>query len=368
MKKLTVFLLAIIFCCTNILFFACKDDNPQNDNKILITDEPDGYTEPIFDVMTADYTQPSLTDEQMYKTVFETRSQKYLDVTTMPDPDCTKGEAVFIMMSLESSTMQGDTITSTYGYDYGYLCHDISTQITIDATYNRFTISHLTEYEISYQTYPVNNRYWQQYFSVMLDNEQFNDALADDYNGFVMTKVYDSTTERTYTFWEDGKITTIVDNKTMVGDKLVDSPKIRLVSFLFKQLDKSRESISISDKASLSTPFSAPIQLHYNGKIAQLNADDINNLLKVKPTQSVEHAKDLNRLFFTDKDYAFFFRNDNKDGPKYVITSDGTLYYTNFCVVSDTIISSSKLTGYQLQITYSYKNVFDFGKIKDLFK
>lgn len=368
MKKLTVFLLAIIFCCTNILFFACKDDNPQNDNKILITDEPDGYTEPIFDVMTADYTQPSLTDEQMYKTVFETRSQKYLDVTTMPDPDCTKGEAVFVMMSLESSTMQGDTITSTYGCDYGYLCHDISTQITIDTAYDRFTITQSTNDQRTDKSYPVNNRYWQQYFSVMLDNERFDDALADDYKGIVFTKIYDSTTERTYTFWEDGKITTIVDNKTMVGDKLVDSPKIRLVSFLFKQLEKCDATIFISDKGSLSTPFSPPIQLHYNGKIAKLNADDINNLLTANPKHSAELTKDLNRLFFKDKDYAFFFRNDNKDGPKYVITSDGMLYYTNFCIVDETLLNSTKLTGYQLQITYSYKNVFDFGKIKDLFK
>lgn len=245
-KLLTV----VMLICVSVSAFACGNtptsgNSPETnstsetasesisestaDKKIeaVIEDEPDGYVIPKIDHVTKKFTQPTLTDDEMYSVVFEKHSEiaKADSEGNYPTPNHELGEAYF-------------AYTATNEFDTVYKCFGISTDIELSDEFSSYKIITNVILSTASSAAPINNAYWHKYFDVMLKNLEFNatDSNGDDYAVFAYIYEKNDDKENTYMVCSDGYVRTKnTDGIVAVSNKKVDAPEIYMVAELFEK-------------------------------------------------------------------------------------------------------------------------------------
>lgn len=374
-----IFIFFIMLVCISLSTFACGNTSSESlvdstsdslidstsesqpassgEDKIkaVIGNEPDGYTVPKFDFINKKFTQPALTDEEMYAVVFESRSEIVQPDKkgNYPDPDYELGEACF-------------SFTTGTEFDEVYKCSGISTDIDLSDEFSTYKIIANELSPTSTSTAPVNNAYWHKYFKVMLTNLDFQVSASDESDYTVFAYVYDngSENETKYAICSDGFVRTKQSDGTIsISDKKVDAPKIYMVATLFGIIHNTNYMYS---HTSVSLP-NEKVTFHYNGKTATIDSVDAVKLGYTDQTDDPMYditKTFINETFMSSDDYIYIdFGNETK---YYVIDSNNNLYY-----VWNGFYSTKIIGGYvsmQYQNARQCKGVFDYSKIVELFK
>lgn len=368
MKKISSLLLILTLVCLIFSAVACnptsekEPDVPDEKDKInaTITAEPADYVKPTLDSIAADPTTPTLTDTEMYEVVFNKQSQKYLSGEDIPEINYANGEALLTFTEYNAETKVHDVA-------YSYLCKGVSSA-SLAGKSNKYKIkrSLLTPQINNAKT--VTSDYWQQYFDVMLANITFTQTdgeqtakesqVAELYNG-----------DTTYEIYSDGTILCKNDGNVQQGDKKVDAALIYMLALMYDEASLTNGYLFDKNNDQVDFRLSLPeqIELHYNGKVAKFDKNELIKLCKTETSGEFSTKGTINQHFLNFSDYAYFHFAEENSSISYVIAPNGTLY-CNYQTRLVTQLENGQMIGVTSQRTLSYENAIDFAKIQSLLK
>lgn len=385
MKKLTIILATLILSLSMCL--AACDEAPSDsgtpsggsgtlvDDTIsaVVEDAPD-YEIPTIYNLSGSYVMPKLTDEEMKEVVFTLSEKHYF--ATEPIPDL-----------LDRSHEDGRVyLYEQPGYnaepsDYYYIIDGITTDIETSDEYNKYKIRYNNAFQASFfhRQDPINNAYWQQYFDVMFDNVVFSeeklhtesiDTELHSYDADLWTWVLGEGV--TYYFYADGTLRKSSAGILYVADKKVDSPKVVMLSVLFRVLSEDGSSNGVNGLNNVDD-----VTFYYRGKTATVAFEEIPKLLQGdnRNVKFVNYADNSQCTF----DIEYYYNEEhltegdlvyttNQYGESYAIDIEGNVYSIRYRQGNELDGTDHHILGYFMSAISKQCAVYDYERLISLFE